>query len=219
MFFTINMSIAYTVSGWNRRRKWKLFLENINPAPTDTVLDVGFNNQEYSASDNFLEKHYPYLEKITALGIEGSDLFASRYPSVRSVTYDGKIFPFADKIFDIVWSNAVIEHVGDEEAQVLFLKELYRVCRGKAFITTPNKYFPIEVHTRVPLLHFLLPKRWFDAVLCVLGKKWATGSYMNLLSRSDLVRLLRKAGIHTYELQENNLVGFTLNFILIFNKK
>ena len=62
--------------------------------------------------------------------------------------------PFADGEFDIVFSNAVIEHVGGREQQRRFVEESLRVAR-RAFVTTPNRWFPVEVHTRLPLVHWL----------------------------------------------------------------
>lgn len=75
---------------------------------------------------------------------------------VKVVLYVGKIFSFEDNSFDICWSNAVIEHVGDLKAQLHFITEVNRVTKSVIFYT-PNKLFPIEIHTRTPLLH-LLPK-------------------------------------------------------------
>ena len=132
------MSIAHLISGFNRRRKWQRFLETMNVSPSALVLDAGFSDTEYSPNDNFLEKHYPYPERITALGIEEPVQFRRRYPKVTAVRYDGGRFPFADDAFDIGWSNAVIEHVGDRDAQLLFLSEIVRVSK-RAFITTPNR--------------------------------------------------------------------------------
>ena len=62
--------------------------------------------------------------------------------------------PFADGEFDIVFSNAVIEHVGGREQQRRFVEESLRVAQ-RAFVTTPNRWFPVEVHTRLPLVHWL----------------------------------------------------------------
>ncbi len=163
------MSLAYCVSAYNRQRKWKIFQKLIQPTAATAILDVGFSDKEYSATDNFLEKNYPYPEMITALGIDAPDEFTRRYPLVKAVRYDGKAFPWSERSFDLVWSNAVLEHVGNKDDQLMFIKEIKRVGR-KAFITTPNRYFPIEVHTRVPLLHFL-PKPIFDRCLRLIGKK------------------------------------------------
>lgn len=207
------MSIAYRVSAWNRKRKWSLFRNNMQFTPSSYILDVGYNDEEYSTTDNYIEKHYPYRHKITALGVKEPKIFSRCYPDVRAVQYDGSIFPFPDKAFDICWSNAVLEHVGNKARQVLFLSEIKRVSKA-AFITTPNRHFPIEVHTRTPLLHFM-PKRLFDAYLRLIGKSWAAADYMNLLSETDLRKVLHEAGITSYRIHKNRFCGFTMEFVVI----
>lgn len=205
--------IANLISKNNRTSKYKLFLDVIRPLESDKILDVGVNNWEYSPVDNFLEKNYPYLENITALGVDSNDEFKKRYPKVNSIVYDGFYFPFGDKVFDIGWSNAVIEHVGDIERQVLFLKELKRTCK-RVYFTTPNRYFPFEVHTRYPLIHWL-PKRIFDRILQFTPQKWASGDYMYLLSRKKLEKILKEAGITDYKIYKNRFCGFTMDFSII----
>jgi len=75
-----------------------------------------------------------------------------------SVFADGRALPFADQSFDIVFSNSVIEHVGDRENQRQFAEETTRV--GRAYwVQTPNRRFPVEPHLLTPLLHFL-PAAW-----------------------------------------------------------
>lgn len=162
------MSIANKISGYNRKRKYEYFKNNFIITPETKILDVGFANQEYSPVDNYLEKSYPFLDKITALGVDGKDMFEKKYPEVYAVIYGGDIFPFKDKYFDIGWSNAVIEHVGKREKKVQFLKEMLRTC-NIVYFTTPNIYFPVELHIRILLLHWL-PKPMFDGILNSIGK-------------------------------------------------
>jgi SAM-dependent methyltransferase len=178
------------------------------------ILDVGFSENEYSETDNFIEKYYKYPKMITALGIDIPINFKKRYPEVTVVQYDGGTFPFKDKQFDVGWSNAVLEHVGNSDKQTYFLKEIRRVAK-RAFITTPNKFFLIEPHTRTPLLH-LLPKKIFDKYLTIIGKKWAAGEYMYLISLYNLKKILSRAGIFEYMIIKNKLIGFTLDFVVIF---
>jgi SAM-dependent methyltransferase len=208
------MSFAHKISKYNRNRKWVKFHEEINPLSTDKILDVGFSDHEYSPVDNYLEKNYPFPEMITALGIDKPDEFRIHYPKVKVIQYSGNKFPFEDNEFDICWSNAVIEHVGNKEKQITFIKEIKRVSRI-AFITTPNKYFPIELHTRTPFLH-LLPKNMFDQYLRRIGKSWATGDYMNLLTKNDLCNLFSLADIHQYRIIPNRFFGFAMDFVMIF---
>jgi SAM-dependent methyltransferase len=199
----------------NRIRKYKLFLQELKPSAEDKILDVGFANREISPIDNFLEKNFPYQSNITALGITQYDLFKERYPDVHAVRYDGTIFPFENNSFDIGWSNAVIEHVGGEEKQIQFLKELKRTCK-KLYFTTPNRYFPFELHTKYPIIHWL-PKKIFDKILIATPKKWASGEYMHLLSRKKLETVLRKAGIEKYTVYKNRFMGLTVDFSIIVN--
>ena len=145
------MNVAEKVSEYNWRRKMDLFIDQVRPRPGISILDVGVLGGEGRSAENFLEKHYPYPQDITALGIDDLSEVARRYPGIKVVQYDGGIFPFRDKSFDVCWSNAVLEHVGGRQDQVQFLKEIHRVSR-LAFVTTPNRYFPIEVHTLFPFV-------------------------------------------------------------------
>lgn len=207
-------SLSHIISRYNRNRKWRLFQKEMRFDSTTRILDVGFNDEEYfSDIENYLEKNYPYLRNVTALGIQEPIKFTERYPEVKTVVYDGIDFPFSDKSFDICWSNAVLEHVGDFDQQVHFLKEVARVSKS-FFITTPNRFFPIEVHTKIPLLHYL-PTVWRDKLYCLLGKKWATNGYMHLLSKRKLERLLQEAGISSYRLVSNHIGPFVMDFVVI----
>jgi len=71
---------------------------------------------------------------------------------------DGLELPFRDKSFDVVFSNSVIEHVGDPLRQEQFAREISRVG-VRYFVQTPNRWFPVEHHLLTPLIHFL-PQRW-----------------------------------------------------------
>lgn len=206
---TVN-SLAYYFSSRNRHKKWKYFIEQFNPGPEDFALDVGFSEREFSNTTNYIEKHYQYPHRLTALGVDEPDTICERYPEVSFRSYDGTTFPFEDKTFDLLWSNAVIEHVGDYESQLVFLKEVNRVSRN-FFITTPNLYFPVEVHTRTPLLHYLGKER-FDQYLRMRGKHWATGNYMHLLNRRTIERLCVDAGIANHVIRPNRLFGFILEY-------
>lgn len=77
---------------------------------------------------------------------------------LKHVHGDGCYLPFADKSFDIVFSNSVIEHVGGPEAQTRFAREIVRTGRGY-WVQTPNRYFPVETHLLTPFVH-LLPRPW-----------------------------------------------------------
>jgi len=117
---------------------------------------------------------------ITAVGRTELDRFAAAFPRVGAVRADGRELPFADGEFDLGFSNAVVEHVdGGRAAQRQFVAELCRVAR-RVFVTTPNRWFPLDPHTLLPFVHWLpagsarrrlLRVRGFDDVLDPLGPK------------------------------------------------
>jgi len=211
-------SLAYRISGKSRERKYRQFLDACAPSKDDSILDVGANVTEYSDTDNILEKRYPYPGRITAVAMGDTAPLVNRYPNIRVISGDGTALPFADSEFDIVYSNAVIEHVGGREQQLRFLRELVRVGR-RGYLTTPNRYFPVEIHTRVPLLHLILSKSAFDAFVRFIGKGWATGDYMHLLSRHDLTELFSKSGMKRPIIVPNRFFGFTMTYTVIWNKE
>lgn len=208
------LKIADRLADKNRLKKYNHFIRYYSPDSSARILDVGASEDEYRPAANIIEKKYPFPQKITALGIEKYIGFRKRYPMVRAVNYTGGKFPFSDDEFDIVWCNAVLEHVGDRAMQRQFFEEIARVGK-KAFVTTPNRYFPFELHTKIFLLHYL-PKKYFDKILKLCGKSWAAGDYMHLLSLSEIRGILKDCGITQYKIARNRILGFTVDFIITF---
>ena len=56
------------------------------------------------------------------------------------VRADARWLPFVESVFDIVVAAEVIEHLPKAQGPFL-LKEIERVCQGKAVITTPNGFW------------------------------------------------------------------------------
>jgi SAM-dependent methyltransferase len=80
--------------------------------------------------------------------------FRLAHPEVAWVEADARALPFADGSFELVHCNAVVEHLPPDD-QRLLLAECCRVAHRAAFVATPNRWFPIEVHTRIPFVHWL----------------------------------------------------------------
>ncbi len=184
------VTLADRVSLRSRQRKLRLFLDELRPTAETTVLDVGadelgFGDASGCATMNFFEERYPWPERITAVGLHDGAAFRRRYPEVRYVRGDACALPFPDGAFDLYFSNAVIEHVGGEQRQRAFVSEALRVAR-RVFVTTPNRWFPLEVHTRLPLVHWL-PERAAHRAYDLVGKSWAKDNH--LLGPGELRRL------------------------------
>lgn len=184
------MRLADSISLRSRGRKLRLFLEELRPTADTTVLDVGadelgFGEGDGCATMNFFEELYPWPERITALGLHDGAGFRATYPHIPYIQGDACALPFEDGAFDIVFSNAVIEHVGGRDRQRQLVSEAIRVGR-RVFITTPNRRFPVEVHTRLPLVHWLpdaLSHRAYD----LTGRE--IGAEVDLLTRRSFAQL------------------------------
>jgi hypothetical protein len=183
--------LAARASLWNRRRKLALFLEELRPGPETTIVDVGVGDTGFDTepgvalSHNFFEAMYPWPEQITAVSDVPLPKFAQEFPEVDPVTASGTNLPFADDAFDIAFSNAVVEHVGGREEQRRFVHELCGVA-PRVFVSTPNRRFPVEVHTLVPLAHWL-PRRARNRTFAALHRDAWRG--VELLDRRELLAL------------------------------
>ena len=183
--------LAARASLWNRRRKLALFLKTMRPGPETRVVDVGVGDTPFgtepgvAATHNFFEALYPWPAQITAVSDVPLPNFARAFPSIRTVVASGLELPFADDAFDIAFSNAVVEHVGRRAEQRRFVAELCRVAR-RVFVSTPNRWFPVETHTLVPLVHWL-PRPQADRAMRALRREnW---NRIELLSRGELLAL------------------------------
>ena len=189
------MRLVDAVSLRSRRRKLALFTETIQPTAETTVVDVGVDDSGFGEpvagqhsrcwTLNFFEEHYPWPERITGVGIHEGRRFTQRYPAARYVQASALELPFEDGAFDVYFSNAVIEHVGPRDAQRRFVAEALRVA-PRVFITTPNRWFPVELHTRAPLVHWL-PDAAAHRAYDLIRKPWAKENH--LLGPHDLREL------------------------------
>lgn len=182
-------SFASRISWHIRRKMFQTFMEYFRPGPETSILDVGVTSDDSFQESNYFEQLYPYPHWITCVGTEDGSHLAARYPGLEyRRVQPGQPLPFATATFDIVFSNAVIEHVGSRTAQAGFARELCRV--GKAFfITTPNRWFPVEHHSGVPLLHFLPMNVYRSLLRRTRYKYWAQEENLNMLTEADLARL------------------------------
>ena len=189
-YFRMIKNLMERYRAQSREKKYKLFLEKIQPKDNDTILDIGGGN------GLFLEQKYQHKSNIICLDLELEPLLVTKekYPEIQCILADATALPIKDSSVPIVFSNAVIEHVGNRENQKQYANEILRVAK-KFFVTTPNKFFPIEFHYRIPFYQFIpkIIQRW-------LNNKFSVGLWYNkgiwediyLLSYRQLKKLFSK---------------------------
>jgi ubiquinone/menaquinone biosynthesis C-methylase UbiE len=182
-------SLPVRLAAYQRRRMYARFLRDVAICKDDSLLDVGVTSDRSYEASNYVEAWYPHKDRVTALGIDDASFLEHQYPGMKFIQASGLDMPFEDRSFDVVHSSAVIEHVGSYENQVKFARECARVAKKAVFLTTPNRWFPVEFHTVLPLLHWL-PKAWFRAALRVFGMHFfASEENLNLLSSRECRRI------------------------------
>ncbi len=114
------------------------------PAPGERVLDVGSGETGLAGLEPDLD--VTGTDRVDRPGYPG--------PFLRA---DGRELPFSDREFDVAYSNSVIEHVVEPADRRALAGEVARVA-GRYFVQTPNRWFPVEPHALLPLVHWL-PRR------------------------------------------------------------
>ena len=207
-------SIRIKIAVYQRRKMFDAFLSATGIQKDDTVLDLGVTSDRTYSHSNYLELWYPYKNRITASGVDDATFLEEMYPGLRFVIADGRNLPFADREFDYVHSSAVLEHVGDRRKQESFIREAWRVARKGIFITTPNRWFPIEFHTIMLFAHWLPPSA-FRKFCKMRGLDFfASEDNLNLLSGSQLSELAADAGVENFDVTSVRLAGWSSNLLL-----
>jgi ubiquinone/menaquinone biosynthesis C-methylase UbiE len=129
------------------------FTDTLHPALTDSLLDVG----GYPA---IWTERPQQVARIECLNIDPVSWDATSAPeyNIEMITGDGCALPYADRAFDIVYSNSVIEHVGDWSRQKAFAEEVRRVG-ARLWIQVPAMGCPFEPHYLACCVHWF-PRAW-----------------------------------------------------------
>lgn len=179
----------------SRNKKYAFFMKVIRPKSKSLILDVG------CGQGTFLEEKYPHKKNIIALDVnpEYIKIVKKKYPEIKVLKASGLKLPFKDKSIDVVFSNAVIEHVGGLKEQKIFAQEIMRVAKSY-FVTVPNKYFPLEPHYRVPFYQFVSKsfQKWLSKKISIGNYKKGEWEDINLLSAKKLKSLFPSSILHKH---------------------
>jgi hypothetical protein len=182
------VKFARRLSAIARRRVFDLFMRVMQPAPAQRILDIGATD-DTGIESNMLEQLYPYRENITSIGLTDGGTILAAYPGVKHVRIEpGKPLPFDQNQFDIVHCNAVLEHVGSRERQKEFIAEMCRVA-PRRFLVVPNRRFPVEHHTSLPLIHYLPPASFRKLLRGSRYDVWAHEENLNYISAREILTM------------------------------
>src|ERR1035437_1455823 len=95
----------------SRQKKYELFLKLLQPRPEMSILNVGASGIQVGLAEQF-ETFWEHHERITGGSLSTADVqdYRRSFPRARALAFDGCALPFTDQSFDIVYSNAVLEH-------------------------------------------------------------------------------------------------------------
>jgi len=201
----------------NRKKILKIFDSIIQVKKKDAILDVGASPLDLKSENMFLKKFKKH-KNLTCLSNQDLNPVKKKFKNFLYVIGDARNMKFKDNSFDLTHSNATIEHVGSDKMQLKFISECLRVSRKFVFITTPNKYFPIEFHTKIPFVHWL-PHSYFNTILKLFGDNFFRHKKnLNLISHKKIISFCEKLKIKNYRIFFNYFFFLKSNIILVIKK-
>jgi ubiquinone/menaquinone biosynthesis C-methylase UbiE len=128
-------------------------LEMMRPLAGQRVLEIGTGSGVIAAA---------LAERVGRDGaVTSVDVFDQRivHAGYQFLKIDDAHLPLSTASYDLVVSNHVIEHVGDQTEQLTHLREISRALspNGIGYLADPNRWAILEPHFRLPLL------RWFPS--------------------------------------------------------
>lgn len=175
----------------NRREKFYNFIKKkVDFRDVNSYLDIGTTQNENHPSSNYLNKKFDFIKIHNA--ISDQTIVDQRFKNIlkKSITSDFSKEEIDLIKSDFIISNATIEHVGSFENQKKMIFNMINLTNNVMVIQTVNRYFPIETHTKLPLLHFL-PKTKYRKLLKFLKYDYySLEKNLNLLTYKDMSKLL-----------------------------
>ena len=157
------------------------FFSMLAPGEGTKILDLG------GLAATWL--HQPGNFAIVLVNLEPHPTQDARITSIKGDVLE---LTYPDRSFDIVFSNSLIEHLGNWENQQTFAREAARMA-PKLWIQTPSRWFPIEPHLIAPLVHYL-PKS-FQRHLLRWGTVWG---WLNKPNRQQVAEFLAEVRLLSY---------------------
>ena len=216
----LNLSFIDRIIEMKRLEMFNILKKNIKDYSINSFLDIGTTEENKLESSNFFVKNFNDIKvkkSITDQNISNDYFSACLKKSITDDFSNDEIIRFKS---DLVISSATIEHVGNFKNQVKMLKNIAELCNKCFFITTPYRFFPIDFHTKIPLIH-MLPKNIHRKILRILKlEDYAKEENLNLLDLSSLKVIIDQLNNNDFKIKimKIKLFGLTSN-LLIFGEK
>ena len=202
-----------------RNEFFNILKKNTKYSKKKSIIDIG-STPSLDIAQNIILSKIKDNKNVTCLSNLNCKILLKKYPNIKKVLLgDGRDNNLPNNTFDIVHSNATIEHVGSYKNQLLFIKECIRISKKYIFIQTPNRFYPIDFHTLIPFIHWL-PKNIHRKILNIICLNfYSLEKNLNLLSESDLINLCNELNIKNYQIIKYRIFFMTSNLILFIEKK
>ena len=201
----------------SRIKIFNIFKENIKFNKDSKILDVG-TAPILESYENIIFHQYKWKNNITGFSNQNCNILKKKFKLNKFIKGNAKNIKLKKNSFDISFCSATIEHVGDYKSQKKLISELFRVSRKYVFLTTPNRSFPIDFHTKLPLIH-LLPKKIHRKILKFLKLDYfASEKNLNLLFSRDIKKICSDLKIMKYKIIYNKFIFLKSNIILVIKK-
>ena len=202
----------------NRLKMLRIIKNQINKETIESVLDIGTTEDKNYISSNFIIKNLGEFKNYKSISDQNikSDFFHNTLK--KSITENFSSDEINNFKSDLVISNATIEHVGSFENQLKMCDNIIKLAKKYFIIITPNRYHPIEFHTKLPLIHWL-PKNIHRLILSKIGLNFhSKETNLNLLSENDLNILIRKCNHSNFLIKKTYFLFFKSNLLVIGKK-
>ena len=178
------------------------------------MLDVGTTSDTENVSSNLIVKSLKNVKEFHSISDQKIQSNFFKKMVQKSIVENFSEEELEKFKSDMVISSATIEHVGNYNNQKMMLRNMVKLCKKMVIITTPNRYHPIDFHTKIPFIHWL-PKSIHRKILKILNLSfYAKEENLNLLSKSDFIDLAKDEDIK-YEFKYIKLLSFKSNLIFI----
>ena len=176
---------------WRRDRQ-RVLLRAVQLPPGAKIVDLGGTEDLWRLID-----HDFHVTLVNLPGFNPPVSDTDRFTVVQADCCElGPIFQ--DSSFDLSFSNATIEHVGEECRQARFAAEVRRLAPAY-WIETPSPFCPIECHTGIPF-YWYLPQSVREAILKDWSRRYPRWvewlRETRVLSRERMQQLFPDAQIH-----------------------